>query len=109
MRVDNVTIKLAEDMLKAYVNPELKKAAEDFIASPDDNTVSMLATKLYEGIATIDEALGFAKSDYCKEKFGEEAAKAMLAETEKRKANGEKYCNCEGCTKALALLNALAD
>lgn len=109
MKIDNVTLKLTEDMLKAYVNPNLKKAAEDFLASPDDNTASTLATQLYQGIATIDEALGFAKSDYCKEKFGEEMAKTILAETEKQKASGAKYCGCEGCTKALALLDALAE
>lgn len=109
MKIDNETIKLAQDLLTVYVCPEVKEATEKFLASPDDMTAGTLAIALTDGIASIDEAIAFAQSDYCKEKFGEEAAKSILEETTKAKKNGAKYCGCDGCQKALALLNALAE
>lgn len=100
-----------ENMLKNYCCPELKAAAEAFLQADgtpgETEALENLKKVLPESIATIDEAIAFARSDYAKEKFGEEVALSILKETEAQKANGSKYCGCGGCQAALELLNSL--
>lgn len=100
-----------ENMLKNYCCPELKAAAEAFLKADGtaDEAASLAGLKkvLPESIASIDDAMEFAKSDYCREKYGAEAAANILKETEAQKARGEKYCGCGGCQAALDLLNSL--
>ena len=51
----------------------------------------------------IDDVIMFAQGP-AKELFGEEGAAAMLVEQQARKAQGEKYCNCEAHTAAGEIL-----
>ncbi len=64
--------------------------------------------ELEEDIEPIDGLLAFAGSDAAKAHLGEEAAKAMLAHAKELKAAGAKYCDCEACSAAAAIV-ALKD
>ena len=90
---------------------ETKDAAnvwkEAVVADASDASVDAATEKLLDylmtRLVTIDEVIAFAEGP-AKEFLGEEAAAAMLAAQKERKANGEKYCNCEAHTAATELL-----
>lgn len=52
---------------------------------------------------TIDQVIAFAQGP-AKDMFGEEAAANMLAEQQKRKEAGARFCNCEACAAASEIL-----
>ena len=63
-----------------------------------------LVAQLKEGINTVDDLLETFGSEDAKEKFGEEFAAKMKAHAEELKAAGEKFCDCDACVKARAIL-----
>ena len=60
-------------------------------------------------MCTIDEVLPFLASDEAKKAFGEEAAAQMLAQGQKVKAEGGKYCFCPACTAGAKILEMLGE
>ena len=102
---------IIEKMLESYVCPELREAAEAFLGADGTDAENAAREKLVavlpDSIASIDDAIAFAKSDFAKEKFGEEGAAAFLKEICARKEAGEIYCGCPGCQAALRLMDAL--
>ena len=98
-----------EQLLAGHTTAELRAAAEKWLETYDDGAANTAASEEYiaalmQGVATIDELLGFLNSDKAKEIFGENHA-AALAKAEARKAAGELYCDCPACTLALAILD----
>lgn len=104
-------ISVINELLGVYCCPELKGAAEAYLACVDTPAEADAADKLRavlpESIASIDDAIAFASSDYAVSKFGAEAAAEILKTTQAAKAAGEKYCGCDGCRKALELMALL--
>ena len=89
---------------------EFKAAAEAAMKAlgtdGEDAAFVALVAEAREDICTIDDVLGFFASDRAKQFFGEEGAAAKLAHAQERKAAGELYCDCPGCTAAKALMDA---
>lgn len=104
-------IKTVKELLGVYCCPELKAAAEEYLSSADTPEEPQAAEKLRavlpESIASIDDAIAFAASDYAVSKFGAEGAAEILRSTQAAKAAGEKYCGCDGCRTALELMRLL--
>jgi len=98
-----------EQLLAGHTTDELRAAAEKWLETYNDGAANSAASEAYiaalmQGVATIDELLGFLNSDRAKEIFGEGHA-AALAKAEARKAAGELYCDCPACTLALDILD----
>ncbi len=96
---------LAKAVLDAFsACPEFKEAAQSYLDSvgteKEAEAWSALVAEAEADIIPIDGAIAFFKTDKAMAIFGEDVAKAKLAETEKNKANGEKYCGCPGCKAA---------
>ena len=89
----------------------LKDLAEQWLAADGTaaqaNLTALLRAALKEDVCTIDEVLPFLASDEAKKAFGEEAAAQMLAQGQKVKAEGGKYCFCPACTAAPSLVTSL--
>ena len=77
-------------------------AADSSDAAVEAATTTLLDT--LEGRPTsIDGVIAFAEGP-AKQLMGEEAAAAMLATQQQRKAEGAKWCNCEACAAATEIL-----
>ena len=80
---------------------------EAVAADASDEAVDAATTALLDVLegrpTTIDGVIAFAQGPAA-QFFGEEAAAAMLAKQQQRKADGAKYCDCEACTAATQLL-----
>lgn len=101
---------LAQAVLDAFsACPEFKEAAQNYLDSigtdKEAEAGKALVAEAEADIIPIDGAIAFFKSDKAKQIFGEAAANEKLAETEKNKANGAKYCGCPGCAAAEAIIN----
>ena len=76
-------------------------------ADSSDAAVDEATTKLLDVLegrpTTIDGVIAFLQGPAI-ELFGEDAAAQGLAEQEKRKAEGAKWCNCEACAAASEIL-----
>ena len=110
MKVSQELIAKINDMLTVYVCAELKDAAEKFLADAEANgeaDPAALIAELKDDICSIDDFLGFAQSDFCKNMKGEEEARLMYEAGVKAKADGAKTCLCPGCTKANEVLDML--
>ena len=87
----------------------LKDLAEQWLAADGTaaqaNLTALLRAALKEDVCTIDDVLPFFASDEAKKAFGEEAAAQMLAQGQKVKAEGGKYCFCPACTAGGWLLD----
>ena len=78
-------------------NPELKAAADAYLAKQDKATADALVKKLEENVNSIDDTINFAASDMGKNIFGAEQAANMVKLGKELKAKGEKYCFCPAC------------
>lgn len=101
---------LAKAVLDAFsACPEFKEAAQNYLDAAgtenEDKAWDALVAEAEADIIPIDGAIAFFKTDKAVAIFGEDIAKAKLAETEKNKANGEKYCGCPGCKAAKNIIN----
>lgn len=97
LAVSGASTQVTKDAAQAWLDAV---AADDSAA--DEATKALLDT-LEGRPTTIDESIEFAKGPAV-QMFGKEAADRMLAEAQKRKANGAKFCGCEACTAASELL-----
>lgn len=97
LAVSGASTQVTKDAAQAWLDAV---AADDSAA--DEATKALLDT-LEGRPTTIDESIKFAKGPAI-QMFGKEAADRMLAEDQKRKANGAKFCGCEACTAASELL-----
>ena len=103
-----VTEKTKELLNVPYCCPEARAAAQAWLeaagtAREAEETRKYLA-ELAEDIEPIDGLIAFAGSDAAKAHLGEENAKAMLAHAKELKAAGAKYCDCEACSAAAAIV-----
>lgn len=91
----------------------LKELAEKWLAADGTaaqaNLTALLRAALKEDVCTIDQVLPFFASDAAKKAFGEEQAAKMLAQGQKVKANGGKYCFCPACTAGSKILEMLGE
>lgn len=91
----------------------LKDLAEKWLAAEGTaaqaNLTALLRAALKEDVCTIDQVLPFFASDEAKKAFGEEQAAKMLAQGQKVKAEGGKYCFCPACTAGAKILEMLGD
>lgn len=88
---------------------EFKEAAKNYInaiGTDDEKKMgAMLVAEAKEDICTIDDVIGFFATDMAKQIFGEDGAAAKLAHAQEIKANDAIFCDCPGCTAALAIIN----
>ena len=105
---DTIRNSLAEKAEKLIslpsANASLKEAARKWLDTMNDSAANSEASKAFaaaleDGIATIDEVIGFLSSDAAKKMLGN-AAEPALNEAKQRKAAGETLCGCEACTLA---------
>ncbi len=107
------TIDKVKSLLEGHCYAPLKAAAEDWLAKvgTDAEEVAEKALKplLKEGIATVDEMLVLFGSEEGRAKFGAELAEQIKGHAEELKAAGKKYCDCDACKKAMAILKDLGE
>ena len=101
-------IAMTKQLLEVHVTDDIKAAAQAWLDTKDDGNANAEASKAFvkaleAGVATIDECIAFYQSDAAKQMFGDKQAE-LLAKEQARKASGEKFCDCPGCTLALAIL-----
>ena len=104
------TKELAQAVLDApSACAEFKETAQKFIDSigtdNEKTTWNYLVAEAEEDIQSIDNTIDFFTTDLAKQIFGEEVATEKLAHAKEIKANGAIYCDCPGCTAALAIIN----
>ena len=105
-----ITKELAQAVLDApSACTEFKEAAQNYIdaigSENEAEAVKALVAEAEEDICSIDDVIGFFKSDMAAQVFGAEVATQKLAHAQEIKANGAIYCDCPGCTAALAIIN----
>ncbi|MEE3380388.1 MAG: heat-shock protein Hsp90 [Succiniclasticum sp.] len=98
-----------KELLKApSICPEMKKAAERYVAAVgtdrEKEAGRALVAELKDDVQTIDEVSDFFASEDARKLFGAEQAAALSAQAAKVKAAGGKYCFCPACTAGAALL-----
>ena len=74
----------------------------------DDSKIECISAdlaELKEVLLSIEELIAFAKSENAVKYFGEDDAREMLKHAEERKAAGEKFCDCEACAAAAAIID----
>ena len=87
----------------------LKDAAQKWLDTMEDGEANQAATKEYialleESLLTLDQNEAFLNSPKGAEVFGDKRD-AMLAHVKELKASGEKYCDCDACKLAKAILD----
>ena len=102
-------VALTKQLLEVHVTDDIKAAAQNWLDTLNDGAANGEAAKAFvkaleAGVATIDECIAFYQSDAAKQMFGDKND-AMLAAEKARKAAGEKFCDCPGCTLALSILD----
>ena len=104
---------LAEETRKLiaieWAVPALKEAAQKWLDTMEDGEANQAAAKEYialleESLMTLDENEAFISSPKGAEVFGDKRD-AMLAHVKELKAKGEKYCDCDACKLAKAILD----
>lgn len=90
---------------------ETKEAAlawKSAVEGADDEAVEAATATFIDFLVgrpnTVDGVIAFAQGPAV-EMFGKETADQILATQMERKAQGEKYCDCEACTAAVELLS----
>ncbi len=87
----------------------LKEAAQKWLDTMENGEANQAAAKEYialleESLMTLDENEAFISSPKGAEVFGDKRD-AMLAHVKELKAKGEKYCDCDACKLAKAILD----
>jgi len=100
-------------MAAASCCSEIKKAGQNYMAANGSDAqkeaLSQLLDIVKNNISTIDETIQFFGSSAAKQEFGESEAKKMEEHALDVKAHGGKYCDCEACRQARALLELHAE
>ena len=106
---DYIVAKTKEMMAVDYCCEEARAAGEAFLkavgTAEEDIQIKAYVKELKEDIVPIDELIAFAKSDRAVQYCGEDDAKEMLAHAQERQAAGEKFCDCEACSAAVAIID----
>ncbi len=97
-----------EALIAANSCPPLKEAAQKWLDTFDDGEANQAAAAEYisvleDSVGTIDDLLGFFKSDMAKQFLGDKLEE-KLAEAEAAKAAGERTCLCEACQLGAEIL-----
>ncbi len=105
---DDLKAKVVEMMEAPSCCAELRAAAQAWLDTYDDGNANQAPTaalikELEEDITSLDDFLGFLKSDAAKGFFGD-ALPAMLAEAEAAKAAGGTVCTCKACQLGAEIL-----
>lgn len=107
------TIDKVKSLLEGHCYAPLKAAAEDWLAKVGTDAEHIaeknLKPLLKEGVATVTEMIELFGSEDGRAKFGEEMAEKIKAHAENLKAEGKKYCDCDACKKARAILEDLGE
>ena len=100
-------------LLSGHCYAPLKEAAEDWLKKVGTEAEHVaeknLKPLLKEGIATVDEMIELFGSEEGRAHFGEEMANKIKSHAEALQANGDKYCDCDACKKARAILAELGE
>lgn len=92
--------------------PEIKAAADAWLAAKgtdkEAEATKALVKECEEDITTIDSLIAFLQTPAGKSVFGD-AAEAALERAKANKAAGEKYCFCDACQAAAAILERKAE
>ena len=106
---DYIVAKTKEMMAVDYCCAEARAAGEAFLkvagTAEEDVQIKAYVAELKEDVLSLDDLIAFAKSDRAVAYCGEEDAKQMLAHAEESKAAGAKFCDCEACSAALAIID----
>ncbi len=105
---DDLKAKVIEMMEAPSCCAELKAAAQAWLDTYDDGNANQAPTaalikELEEDITSLDDFLGFLKTDAAKGFFGD-ALEGMLAEAEAAKAAGGTVCTCKACQLGAEIL-----
>ena len=107
------TIDQVKSLLEGHCYAPLKEAAEDWLkkvgTEAEHVAEANLKPLLKEGVATVSEMIELFGSEEGRAHFGEEMANKIKAHAEDLKANGEKFCDCDACKKARAILAELGE
>lgn len=102
------TINKVKSLLEGHCYAPLKAAAENWLAKigTDEEAAAEAELKptLIDGVATVEEMLVLFDSEAGAKLVGPELAGKILEHAKELKANGEKYCDCDACKKALSIL-----
>ena len=106
---DYIVAKTKEMIAVDYCCEEAKAAGEAFLkaagTAEEDAQMKAYVAELKEDLLSIEELIAFAKSENAVKCFGEDDAREMLKHAEERKAAGEKFCDCEACAAAAAIID----
>ena len=109
-----MNIEKKREMAQAFIDagsacPEIKEAAQNYIdaigTDKEQEAAKALVAEAAEDIQPIENSLAFFSSDAGKAHFGEELAAQLVKKAEEVISEGGKYCFCEACTAAKALLD----
>lgn len=107
------TIDQVKSLLEGHCYAPLKEAAEDWLkkvgTEAEHVAKETMVPLLKEGIATVPEMLALFGSEEGRAKFGEELAGKIHAHAKELEAKGEKFCDCDACRKARAILEDFAE
>lgn len=105
-----LVISKTQDFLKGFACEGAKNAATAYLDAVDtqneEQALAAFVAELKEDVCTVDDVLEFFGSDHAKEMMGAEKVAELVKMTQARKAAGEKWCDCPGCTAALAIIEA---
>ena len=107
---DDLKAKVEELIAAPSCCADVKAAAQAWLDTYDDGNANQAPAKalvkaLEESVCTIDDAIGFYKSDAAKVIFGD-AQTAKVAEAEAAKAAGETVCTCAACQLGAEILKS---
>lgn len=107
------TIDQVKSLLEGHCYAPLREAAEDWLKKVGTEAEQVAENKmkplLKEGVATVEEMIELFGSEEGRAKFGEDLANQIKGHAESLKAAGEKFCDCDACKKARAILEDLAE
>lgn len=87
----------------------LKKAAQDYLASPGKAQAETLIQEMKKDITTIDALIALSTSERGRHIFGAAQAKVLEEKARAHKAEGGRYCICPACQSAAKLLDHQED
>jgi len=114
--MEQVIVDKIKELLNGWCCDKLKDAGNQLLSSlgtdKEDESKKKFIEALEWSICSMEELDEFAHSEKGKSLFlngenGEEKYNHFIKHVEEMKANGEQYCDCPACKKALDLLNMM--
>ena len=114
--MDKSTREFIEARTKELMNAgscckEAKEAAQNWLDSvgtdKEDEATRSYVSELKDDIIPVEGLIAFADSSKAKAIMGAEGAKALHAHGEEVKAAGGKYCDCDACKAAEAIVERI--